>query len=210
MQTITIQLPPEAPVMVLPEAVLFPGAVMPLHIFEPRYRAMLEWALEHDRMFCVAMMKPGIREAVTEDQFFHTVGAGLVSASVTRNDGTSNLMLQGIARVRITGFSRREPFRIARIDPLPSVGGDTREAVELARNLRERCATIQVNASPLPASFLKILAKLEEPGALADAVAQALVADAMERQELLEEDDALLRLHALSRIIQERFGAAQD
>jgi len=52
-------LPEQAPVMPLPGAVLFPHALLPLYIFEPRYREMLAHALAHERMFCVALLRPG-------------------------------------------------------------------------------------------------------------------------------------------------------
>ena len=51
-------LPEQIPVMPLPGALLFPHALLPLYIFEPRYRDMLEHALSHHRMFSVALLKP--------------------------------------------------------------------------------------------------------------------------------------------------------
>ena len=59
-----MKLPREVPVMTLPNATLFPQALLPLYIFEPRYRHMLADALHSNRMFSVAMQKPGTeREA---------------------------------------------------------------------------------------------------------------------------------------------------
>jgi Lon protease-like protein len=202
-----VPIPPEAPVMVLPGAVLFPSAVLPLRIFEPRYRAMLQWALEHDRMFCVALMKPGVTEAATEDQFFHTAGIGLVSASVTQADGTSNLMLQGLARVRFDGFRQLSPFRIADIEPLVPAGSATAKAGALASELREQCAVIRLAGSPLPDSFSGLLRTITDNDVLADTVAQSLVSDAFERQRILEEQDTAVRLRLLLRILREQFQA---
>lgn len=193
--------------MVLPGTVLFPNSVMPLRIFEPRYRAMLEFGLENDRVFCIALMKPGIREAVTEDQFFHTACLGLISASVTQEDGTSNLMLQGLARVRFVGFRQLKPFRIARIEPLPTVASDPEDVARLAQNLRDQLSTIRVNGSPLPDSLLKILGKITGPDALADAVAYALIGDAFSRQGILEEQEVESRLHTIMRLLREQFPA---
>ena len=58
-----IEIPTEVPVMALSNAVLFPHSLLPLHIFEPRYRDMLAHSLDGDRMFSVALMKKGIEEA---------------------------------------------------------------------------------------------------------------------------------------------------
>src|SRR5882757_9451652 len=94
-----LKLPAQAPVMVLPGAQLFPQVPLPLFIFEPRYREMLTWSLQQDRMFCIASMKLGISEARTTDDFHHIVGLGLVRACVGHDDGTSHLILQGLARM---------------------------------------------------------------------------------------------------------------
>ena len=204
MQT-ALTIPSEAPVMVLPGAVLFPNGIMPLRIFEPRYRAMLEWALEHDRMFCIAMMRPGIMEAATEDQFFHTAGIGLVSASVTQADGTSNLMLQGIARVRLKSFPVLKPFRIARIEILPPVTSDPAMAEMLADDLRGHCSAMRVNGVPLPDSFTEMLCRITDPDTLADAVAHSLISDSSDRQGLLREADATARLRTIHRLLREQF-----
>lgn len=202
-----LTIPTEAPVMVLPEAVLLPNGIMPLRIFEPRYRAMLTWALEHDRMFCIAQMKPEISEAVTEDQFFHTAGIGLISASVTQPDGTSHLMLQGIARVRFEGFVQKKPFRIARIQVLPPIVSDAKEAGALMEEIRDRCSVLRVNGAPLPDSFTEMLGKITDPGAFADAVGHSLISDAGERQLLVEEPDATARLRILARLLRGQFPA---
>lgn len=205
MTTTAITLPSEAPIMVLPRAVLFPNAVLPLRIFEPRYRAMLEWVLEHDRMFCVAMMKPGIIEAETEDQFFHTAGIGLVAASVTQADGTSNLMLHGLARVRFTCFSQRIPFRIASVEKVTGIEAEPSQAAPLMEKLREQCGAIRVDGGSLPASFTDALDKIEDPGFLADTIASSLVNDAMQRQRLLEQENPEARLLELTQILDREF-----
>src|SRR2546422_6295726 len=100
----SVALPKKLPVMPLPGAVLFPHALLPLYIFEPRYRQMLKHALTHHRMFCVALIKPHCAEWQSAADFFHTAGVGLIRACVEREDGTSNLILQGLERVRFTGF----------------------------------------------------------------------------------------------------------
>ena len=206
MQT-TLTIPPEAPVMVLPGAVLLPNGIMPLRIFEPRYRAMLTWALEHDRMFCIAQMKPGISEAVPEDHFFNTAGIGLISASVTQPDGTSHLMLRGLARVRFEGFVQLKPFRIAHVRVLEPVASDAEEAGALVEEIREHCSAMRVNGAPLPDSFTEMLGKITDADTFADAVGHSLISDAGERQLLIEEPDATARLRILARLLRGQFPA---
>jgi len=166
---------------------------------------MLQWALERERMFCVAMMRPGISEAETEDQFFHTAGIGLVAASVTQHDGTSNLMLHGLARVRFTGFPQRTPFRIATIEPVPDIAAAPSQAGPLVKKLCEQCSAIRVDGSRLPASFTEALDAIEDPAFLADTIAHSLVNNPIQRQVLLEQQNTLERLHELTRILSSEF-----
>src|SRR5215467_13719470 len=118
-------LPDEVPVMPLPGAVLFPHALLPLYIFEPRYREMLEHALKRDRMFSVALIKPSCPEWHAPEDFFHFATVGLIRACVGRGDGTSNLVLQGLHRVRFTSFEQETPFPVAKIDLVESSDDET-------------------------------------------------------------------------------------
>src|SRR5213595_3124437 len=116
----SVTLPKKVPVMPMPGALLFPHALLPLHIFEPRYREMLEGALREHRMFSVALIRPQRNQWKSTEDFFDVAGVGLIRACVGRSDGTSNLILQGLRRVRFTRFQQRAPFPIARIEPLES------------------------------------------------------------------------------------------
>ena len=87
--------------MTLPNATLFPQALLPLYIFEPRYRQMLADALHSHRMFSVAMQKPGSKR----ESPLTVAGLGLIRVSVGHRDGTSHLILQGLARVELEGRS---------------------------------------------------------------------------------------------------------
>lgn len=187
--------------MVLPGCTLFPGTMLPLKIFEPRYRAMLEWALGHDRMFCVAMVKAGIEEAETVDHFHHIAGVGLIRASVTQDDGTSNLLLHGLARVRFTEFVQSKPFRVARMEVVPSITGSKTVAESLSTEVRELCARLQADQEDAQ-NFMESLAKMEDAELLADFVSSAFVRDPFERQVLLEERDVNTRLRRLKRHLQ--------
>src|ERR1700757_4736287 len=111
-----MKIPREVPVMTLPNATLFPQAFLPLYIFEPRYRQMLVDSLHTTRMFTVAMQKPGR----TRETPSPVAGLGLIRVSVGHQDGTSHLVLQGIARVELVETVRYKPYRVQRIRPLSS------------------------------------------------------------------------------------------
>jgi Lon protease-like protein len=194
-----LHVPPQAPVMVLPEATLFPHALMPLLIFEPRYRAMLAWVLEQQRMFCIAMMKPGITEAKSVDDFHHVAGLGLVRACVQHEDGTSHLMLQGLARVRFTNFIQNTPFRIAALRELNTVSIAPEEGETLNAQVLEICAHYRARGVDVPEELDRRLAQASDSGELSDVVAHAFIRDSQRRQHLLEQADVAVRLRALIR-----------
>ncbi len=195
----------ELPIFPLP-VVLFPGMPMPLHIFEPRYRAMLAWALERNRMFCVALMKSGISEAASTEDFYQTAGLGLVRACVQRPDGTFNLVLQGLTRVQFAGFIEEEPFRIAHLRELPSRAAPQVQAEALATKLLELCGELRSHCSGIPEKLGEQLAKMTDPEMLGDVIAHTFLQDAYRRQQLLEEAEVSERLRALLRHLREQLG----
>jgi len=196
-----LNLPSNAPVMVLPGAHLFPNAMLPLYIFEPRYRQMLAWSLEQHRMFCIAPMKPGISEARAIGDFHHVVGLGLVRACVGRDDGTSHLVLQGIARVRITGILQEKPFRIAEMRELLSEPAEPREREGLTTKLLELCALLRAGGATVPEALDKQLAQIEDPAILSDIIAHTFLRDSEHRQAVFEELNAAARSRLLIRYL---------
>ena len=87
-------IPGKTPLMILSNATLFPGAILPLHIFEPRYRRMLSDVLESHRMFAIAMRRHGTRREVP----MPVAGLGVVRVCVGVPDGTSNLLRNPLER----------------------------------------------------------------------------------------------------------------
>jgi ATP-dependent Lon protease len=102
--------------IVLDDCYHFPGCHLPLFILEERYRLMLDHALRSDRMFCV-----GVRSGRGEE-VLPVVTAGLIRASVKNPDGTSQVVLSGVERMRVTGWEQTEPFRIAKVRCFESEG----------------------------------------------------------------------------------------
>lgn len=208
-------LPTEVPVMTLPNATLFPQALLPLYIFEPRYRQMLADVLRGDRLFAVALQKPGCLREVPAP----VVGLGVVRVAVDHGDGTSHLVLQGLLRVRLRGVVRYKPYRVQRIDVLatpPVEPGSTETLVTQVRMLLERrlkCGP-PLAFPPLPAppeeaespvqcsaaAAREVLAHvnaLRNPEHIADLVSCAVLRCAARRQAILETADVPARLRRL-------------
>lgn len=203
-----IPLPDHVPVMPLPGALLFPNALLPLHIFEPRYQQMLELALREHRMFSVALMKPQRTQWKTTDDFFPVAGVGLIRACVGRGDGTSNLILQGLRRVRFAGFEQTAPFPIARIEPLELDANTSVETEALGAKVVELYSTLKTAGRRLPEKVDKYISHLTDMEMLADLMAATFVNDPLRRQQLLEELSLNRRLRLLIQYLREETGSA--
>jgi Lon protease-like protein len=196
-------LPDAVPVMPLPGALLFPHALLPLYIFESRFREMLEHALTHHRMFCVALLKPDRPNWKASADFFHVSTAGLVRACVGRGDGTSNLILQGLRRVRFTDFLQEEPFPIARIEPLHSAVDASIETEALGTKVLELYDRFKGNGRQFPRKVDRYLSDLTDPEMLADLMASTFISDPLRRQEVLEELVVKQRLRLVIQYLRE-------
>ena len=201
-----IEIPTEVPVMALANAVLFPHSLMPLHIFEPRYRDMLAYTLDGDRMFSVALMKKGIEEAAEIDDLCPVAGVGLIRACVGNENGTSNLVLQGLARVRLVAWRQETPFKIAKVEIPKAVLGNPVQADALSEKVKEFCERIEKIGVPLPPNLMDHLKQIDSPEILSDVVAAAFVGEPFQRQKLLEAYEVCERLRLLIQFLRSQAG----
>jgi Lon protease-like protein len=204
----SVTLPAQVPVMPLPGALLFPHALLPLYIFEERYRDMLEHALNHHRMFSVALIKPSCSEWHAPEDFFHVAGIGLIRACVGRSDGTSNLILQGLERVRFISFEQEAPFPIATIGPLESKTSSSVETEALASKVLELYSKLRTKGRELPKKVDRYLSDLNDMEMLADLMASTFINDPLRRQQVLEELVLNQRLRLVIQYLREEIGSA--
>lgn len=199
-----ITLPDEIAVMTLPNVAFFPQALLPLHIFEPRYQQMLTDALAADRLFAVAGLKP--QRATSEAKFepLHRVATvGIVRACQKNDDGTSNLLLQGLARVEVLQILREHPYRITRVKALSSQqGADPEENLRLRKTVGRLLLTKQRLGAEVPREFAQFLKTIEDPETFVDLAAFSLCEDAGFKQKLLETLDVNRRLQLFSSQLQ--------
>ena len=107
--------------------VLFPGMILPLHIFEERYKLMIEHCLDEDRPFGVLLIREG--KEVGGTAVPHTVGTTTLIASVTRADGgRMNIITIGLERFRLRALHRERPYLVGNAEPWPLTDGGTEQA----------------------------------------------------------------------------------
>ena len=196
-----IEIPAETPVMTLSNTVLFPQAMMPLYIFEPRYREMLdEEKLTHDRIFAVAALDTNQEGAEALETPCTVAGVGVVRACRKNPDGTSNLILQGLARVRFEKIITEEPFRKARIQQVTSETDGAQTTLDAIRPTLLALTQTQMRlGAPIPKEVVQFLSKIDDPENVLDLAIFTLCPSGQFKQELLETRGILARFEKFER-----------
>lgn len=183
--------------MTLPNTVLFPHAMLPLYIFEPRYRRMLSSILESTRIMAIAALD---EDAAGDENLFEPpcrVGTvGIIRACHKNGDDSANIVLQGLVRVTIEDIVQEDPFRIVEIRILNTPEVDDTTRLDL---LRHRLSDI-IEAycglnTQLPAEVLPFLRTLDDPDAFVDLATSTLCADQAYKQKILETTDVFTRFN---------------
>jgi len=183
------------PIFPLPDVTFFPHTMLPLHVFEARYRAMVMDVLERNRRLAVVKLQPGYEAGYAGKPAVHPVaGLGELVACERLATGRYNIMLRGECRVRLEQELPTDTlYRVVRARRLT----DTEPADDVTPTLgriRDACRAL-LSALQRPADLLDAaLAEGQAPGVVADRVAAAVLPDADLRQSLLETLDAGARL----------------
>ena len=193
-------LPPTLPIFPLPNVVLFPHVFLPLHIFEPRYRAMVADALEADRMIGMVLLRPGWEGSYEERPPVYPIGcAGLITHHEPLPDGRSNIVLRGLSKFRVLGEQDDRLYRVAQIEPIDEepVPADRAEI----RAARRRLEALLVPRSQGRESDARIPSAMSDED-LVNALAQYMELDPLEKQALLEREGLLARSRSLIELLE--------
>ncbi|MBL9206867.1 MAG: LON peptidase substrate-binding domain-containing protein [Opitutaceae bacterium] len=195
-----IVVPNELAVMTLPEVAFFPQALLPLHIFEPRYCLMLKEILASHRLFAVAGLNAS--EASNAFEPAHRIATvGIIRACQKNENGTSNLLLQGLARIEVQSVVREEPYRKIKVRALTSrSGAPEEENLRLRASLARLLSLKQRLSGDASTDFSKFLKTIDDPEIFVDVAAFNLCDDAPFKQRLLE----TLNVHERLQLFAER------
>lgn len=198
-----IKIPEEVPVMTLSNTVLFPQAIMPLFIFEPRYRKMLSDVLPSSRIFAVATLDERTKNIEGDEVAYPIAGIGLIRACRKNSDGNSNLVLQGISRIKFLSIISEAPYRKARIQTISSSAGGSKKQIEACRNqLIHLIQTQRRLGANIPEEIVQFLCNLDEPENLLDLAIYTLCPSTILKQELLETRGIVPRYQKFARFME--------
>jgi hypothetical protein len=191
------------PLFPLPDVVFFPKTLLPLHVYEPRYRALTSEALEQDRIICTALLKPGWESDYYGSPEVYPVGCvGKIVQHEKLPDGRYNITLDGITKVSIESSVRLDPYRLVRVKPMEDDATWARgqraaeEAAELMQLFR------QVHEGQAPSILLaEMLGQEMTPESILNTVALNLNAEPEVKEQLLELDSLDRRYQAVLQIL---------
>jgi len=179
--------------------VVLPGTPAPFHIFEPRYKALVGDALRGDRILAVPSLFGKADAAALQPPLRAVCGVGLIEAEERYDDGRFDVVVRGLARVRLLEeLPQRHLYREFRAevleDRLPAGGAAAlRGGIDALRQLVYDFSTKLPDESGAPA-LAEAVAQMRDPSAIVDLVTAAAVSDPATRQQVLEELDVARRL----------------
>ncbi len=195
-------LPPTIPIFPLPNVVLFPNVFLPLHIFEARYRQMVDEALKGDRIIGMVLLRPGWQGNYEGRPDVYQIGcAGVITHAERLGDGRFNIVLRGMEKFRIRSEESGQPYRVAQVEPVPepSVASE-RDAMRVHRERLEALLVPQPEEGK-GAKQRRMPAAMPDED-LVNALAQYLEFEPVEKQALLERDGLIERCRSLIELLE--------
>ena len=180
------------PLFPLPNVVLFPNVFLPLHIFEDRYRALVQDVLAGDRMIGMVLLRGGPEDRAPVPPIYHVGCAGLITYSEPAGEGRSNIVLRGLERFRILEEDHSRPYRQVTVESLPEPSIET----HALRRSRERLEVLLDQRLRANGSETWMPSQMTD-GDLVNALCQYLELDPVEKQALLERDGLMDRCQSL-------------
>ena len=188
--------PKQVPVMNLTDSTLFPQAILPLYIFESRYQQMLDDVLKGHRIFAVTDLElqantvepetsiPGKKTSKDKELI---IGIGIVRACRKNPDGTSHLIIQGVARVKLLSVLWDKPYPLANIEYIASENNkNTNDYEAIKPALIDSIENLLQLDPNLPEDILPFLANLDDSENVLDVAIASLCPTGKLKQNLLE------------------------
>jgi Lon protease-like protein len=199
-------LPPFIPIFPLPNVVLFPHVFLPLHIFEPRYRQMVEDALKGDRIIGMVLLRPGWEGNYEGRPDVYPIGcAGVITHAERLPDGRFNIVLRGMEKFRLEDEDSARLYRVARVEPIDEpLPAELRTEMQAERR-RLEALLVPRNDQPVDP---KVPSSMPDED-LVNALAQYLEFEPVEKQALLERNGLLDRCRSLIELLEMKVLVAQ-
>lgn len=192
----------ELPLVILRDAVVFPGVAMPLMVSRPRSLAALDYAMQHGQMAVFVAQKSEEVNNPKKDDVFAVGAIGKIKEMGKAQDGTVRVLVEGVARVKVADYLQTEPFYKVRLEVIPLPVAKKTERIEAlmysAINQFRECVSL---GAPVPLDILFVIVNTTDPWVLGDLMATNLDFKAGERQVILEAASVEGKLELLRQLL---------
>ncbi len=201
----------EVPIFPLPNLVFFPKTFLPLHIFEARYRKMVEDARSRENLIGMVLLKEGWESDYFGSPEVHEIACiGKIEQTEKLQDGKYNILLYGMSRIKILQFVQEEPYRIAQVRYLKDRQFEP-DAFDEARQTQNFILLMRNYLQEIGADNISGLVELENHSleAIVNQVAGMLDFSIREKQHLLEIESLTERFTETKKMLQEKLFAVR-
>ena len=196
------KMPEILPILPLFDAVLFPKMVLPLVVMQGESVKLVDEAMANDRLIGLVLSSKSEEKQTTGKEDLAGIGASaLILKMAKTQDNRTQLLVQGLSRFRIEGFTAEKPYLKARISQMKDVEVEGKETKALASNLLSQFSRVVELSPGLPPEIDQMAKSIQEPGILADMVASTINATPEEKQKVLEQEDVRERLKVATRLV---------
>ncbi|MGH7900797.1 MAG: LON peptidase substrate-binding domain-containing protein [Thermodesulfobacteriota bacterium] len=180
------------PLFPLPNVVFFPNSLLPLHVFEPRYRQMVDDIIESERIIGMVLLKPGWeKDYYGNPEIFNIACMGKIVSIEEMNEGKSNIVLYGLKRIKINDIVNEIPYRVASVKVLEDVHYQNEEVYQKRLvELISKWNSILGDEQKSHKINIDTTMSIEN---LTDVLTPSIISNVYQRQELLEEINILKR-----------------
>ncbi len=179
------QAPDRLPIFPLPNVLLFPNMVLPLHIFEERYKRMVSDCLQGDRLLGLFLLQRGWDEEGASPTPYEVGGMGRITRAVRYPNGSMDILLSGLARVRVLRYVQQKPYLIAEVEMWPDEPDDSEGMEALTRRMVGLFERFVIAKAGEGHELLKNLKLLASPIDLLHLVVTNMPLDVHQKQEIL-------------------------
>ncbi len=198
-----VQIPEWVPIFPLHNTVFFPNTLLPLHIFEERYKQLLKDVMSQHSLLVISLVSHRPSNYFHQKPKIHDLATvGKIIEVEQRADTNFDILLSGISRVKIKHhfIPEGKMYLMGQIEPISETVDDElkKQLSDAMASLKSICSQLAIESSNPHPEIIKSINKIDNPAAFADMIISTSVDDIDEKQRLLEEPDIKKRIEAAS------------
>ena len=197
------------PVLPLRDIVVFPHMIVPLFVGRDKSVNALEYVMKDDKQILLVTQKSASQDDPGPNDIYEVGTIASVLQLLKLPDGTVKVLVEGIERARIAGFTDNQSFFEARAEIAPVSDSDNDEIEALTRSIVSHFEQYVKLNRKIPPEVLVSVNQIDDAAKLADTVASHLALKIPDKQELLEIDSAQERLERVYSLMEAEIGVMQ-